>query len=96
MSILSYQFAHSIKTCLFQCCSGCPGEVPGLFTPEEAAALADSQPQAARTAALQSSLPAPATPLWEHVRANLHIVLSTDPSSPEFRERCRLFPGELV
>lgn len=83
-------------TCLSHCCSGVAGEVPSLFTPEEMAALADSQHQAATTAALQGSLAAPATPFWERVRVKLHIILSMDPASPAFCERCRLFPGELV
>ena len=81
---------------LFYSCSGGPGEVPGLFTPEEMAVLADSQPQTATTSALRSSLAASALPLWDRVRANLHVVLSMSPSSPAFSERCRLFPGELV
>ena len=70
--------------------------MPGLFTPEETAALAEGQPQAATSAVLQGSLAAPATPFWERVRAKLHIVLSMDPASPAFCERCRLFPGELI
>ena len=76
--------------------SGGPGEVPDLFTPEEMAALADSQPQAATTPALLSPPAAPAAPFWDRVRANLHIILSMSPASPAFCERCRMFPGELM
>ena len=83
-----------LQTCLFSCCSG-PGEVPGLFTPEETAVLEDSQSQADTAAALRSSLAASPTSFWERVRANLHIVLSMNPASPAFCERCRLFPGGL-
>ena len=70
--------------------------MPSLFTPEEMATLADSQHQAATTAALQGSLAVPATPFWERVPAKLHIILSMDPASPAFCERCRLFPGEHI
>jgi len=70
------------------------GEAPGLFPPDEKAALVGDMQIVARKAGLGVVSPNDALALFAaRVRANLHIVLCMSPVGEAFRRRLRMFPS---
>lgn len=72
-----------------------PGEVPNLFPKDELAGVLDEVRPAAKKENAGETAEALYAFFLERVRTNLHVILCLSPIGEAFRERCRMFPGQL-
>ena len=70
--------------------------MPNLFPKDELAGGLDEGRPAAKKAGAGETSEALYAFFLENVRTNLHVILCLSPIGEAFRERCRMFPGNML